>query len=208
MIEVFKTIYENKSSHLTLLAVLKKAFDEEDNIELIKLRCQTIRELEAIEEELEIEQEEIDILNDLKVLLLQTNLDRPIHQLSNLITKGHYATIKTIYKLYSTSLNIQTKQELEEIYKNLPKEDIEFLDELKLALDDFFIEFKVRGNKAYKTLLLKVTGILALYRTEIMKSKYKDIFKDIYQKLEFATNFSDTLYKIANNGKRLIELFE
>ena len=206
MIKVFKSIYENRNSNLTLLAVLKEAFNEQNTIKLLKLRCETLKEFEAIEIELDLEKEEVEILNDLKLLLLQSNLDRPIKNFSNLITKGHFATIKTIYKLFSTSLNLQTKIELEEIYKNLPKEDEEFLNELKLALDDFFIEFRVKGNRAYKSLYLRVIGILALYKEDIKNSNHKDIFASVLQKAEFGVKFTESLISIADNSKKLLNI--
>jgi len=206
MIDIFRVIYENKDSNLTLYSVLKKAFNENDNIKLLKLRCETIRELEALEEELNLEKEEIEVLNDLKILLLQSNLDRPIREFSNLITKAHFVALKTIYRLFETSLNLQTKIELEEIYKNLPKEDKEFLNELKTALDDFFIEFRVKGNRAYKSLYLRVIGILALYKEDIKNSKHKDIFASVLQKAEFGVKFTESLTAIANNSKRLLEI--
>jgi len=206
MIKIFKTIYENRNSNLTLFSVLEKAFDEKDTIKLLRLRCETLKELESIEAELNLEDEEAEILNDLKLLLLQSNLDKPIKQLSHLITKGHFTTLKYIYKLFETSLNLQTKTELEEIYKNLPKEDKEFLNELKIALDDFFIEFRVKGNRAYKTLYLKIIGILALYKEDIKTSKHKSIFQEVLQKAEFGAKFSETLLQIGNNSKNLLEM--
>jgi len=206
MIEYFKVIYKNRSANLTLLAVLKQAFNENDDIKLLRLRCETIKELEAIEEELELEKEDIEILNDLKRLLLQSNLDKPIREFSHLITKGHFVALKSIYRLFETSLNLQTKIELEEIYKNLPKEDKDFLNELKTTLDDFFIEFRIKGNRAYKSLYLRIIGILALYKEEIKNSKHKDIFASVLQKAEFGAKFTETLLKIGNNSKKLLEM--
>jgi len=206
MIEVFRVIYENRNENLTLFAVLKKAFNENDIINLLKLRCETIRELDALEEELGLEKEEIEILDDLKILLLQSNLDRPVKDFSHLITKAHFVALKTTYKLFETSLNMQTKQELEEIYKTLPQEDKEFLEELKIALDDFFIEFRIKGNRAYKTLYLKIIGILAVYKEDIRNSEYKNIFATILEKAEFGVRFTESLATIANNSKRLLEI--
>jgi len=206
MIKIFKVIYENRNSNLTLFSVLEKAFDEKNTLKLLRLRCETLKELESIDEELNLENEEAEILNDLKILLLQSNLDKPINNLSHLITKGHFTTLKYIYKLFETSLNLQTKTELEEIYKNLPKEDKDFLNELKTALDDFFIEFRVKGNRAYKSLYLKVIGILALYKEDIKTSKHKDIFALVLQKAEFGAKFSETLLKIGDNSKKLLEM--
>lgn len=130
MIELFEYIYKNRDSEKPLSKVLKEALSENDDIKLLSLRCNIIKEFEALEYELQLSDEELAVLKDLQSLLTQSNLDRQLKQLSHNITTAHLATIKSIYKFYKTSLNLQTKQEIEEIYKELPEEDIEFLNEL------------------------------------------------------------------------------
>lgn len=206
MTKIFEIIYQNRESNIVLLSVLKKAFNENDEKKLLKLRCNLLKELDLIELEIELTQPEQEVLNDLKSILIQSNLEKNVKSISNLITTAHLATISSLYRSFTQQVNYITKNELEEIYENLPNEDKDFLNELKSALDDFFIEFRIKGNRAYKSLYLRIIGILALYKEDIKNSKHKDIFASVLQKAEFGVRFTENLATIANNSKKFLDI--
>jgi len=206
VIEIFETLYSHRQKDTHILSVLKKAYDEDDEITLLKLRALTIKELDFFILDSQCDDEEREIIEDLQKLLAHSNLHTPIRQQEDLITKGHLATLKALNKHKKHTLNYQTKEELQTLLQNAPKEDDAFIKELINATEEFLEEFRIIGNNAYKNFYYKVISIIALYKNDIQASKNQNFAQNIYTKAKEGLEVTEVFEKLCNTTIKFLEM--
>ena len=205
MLRVVEFIVNYPTKTALLSSVLKKAFEVKTDKELLLARCDYVKMLNTLKN-LSDEKEIKATISDIQAVFAKSNLERPLKTLN--ISIAHISTLKAMYQIFVSSNEFSIFVDIKTLLTQLKEFDTDIAIKLIEILEEFDIEFKLIGNRAYEKLYIKLMGIIILYKDEIKNSSknFKNIVNNLLNKVTFATKIIKTIKELSFESKNLIEI--
>ena len=221
---IIKSINAKKNTSTPLLRVFQDAFNEDDEVKLLRLRSLFVAEIEVIvdklsksdDEEIVIDEISIEVCRDFCELIAFQNLTIPVSEFNDNLSVGH---ISTMLLTYAQSKHLHDYKSLKEIEKlkdelkswlqnsDCDEDTKELILSICDTIDDSLSEHKITGSKAISKLFDILNGKIAMYHEVIKKiddEKFKTIFKNIYLKTKNLNENFDFMYSLAQKSNNLL----
>ena len=207
MLRVVEYLYQNRDKDTLLHSALKQSFKIKDNKKLLVLSCEYIQFLDNLSNYTDDEDVK-KIIKDIQKIFISTNLEKPIKTFNKYLTLGHFSTLKMLYEMVKNKDEFKISADIKTLLTQLKEFDTDIAIKLIEILEEFDIEFKLIGNRAYEKLYIKLMGIIILYKDEIKNSSnnFKNIVNNLLNKVTFATKIIKTIKELSFESKNLIEI--
>ena len=211
--EICDLIHSSKNANINF--IFKKAFDEQDEVELLLKRGLVIEHCERVIKELDYEE---DHFEDIYKALTFYNLNAETKLIAQFLTKTHKKMIESTFKHYKTVKKIHEVDEIVDLSDDLKSEaenkdltEIQkvIIYEICEAVENAKKEHDIVGNSAIKKLQEILIGKLFLYKDEIKNIKsevIKEKLSKVCQKVVEVNKIMGFMLSLKNNTSNFLEM--